>query len=113
MVDTDYGAGIALDRELDLEIDATGDIESVDGVDELEKDISFQLIRVLSDEVGLPISRKEESRIARLARITIEADPRISQVESLSADIRRGAQEIEIDASVRAGDAVEQFVFEV
>jgi len=51
MVDTDYGAGIELTQDLDLRIDSTGDISSVDGVDELEKDLAFQLIRVFTDEV--------------------------------------------------------------
>jgi len=41
MVDTDYGAGIELTQDLDLRIDSTGDISSVDGVDELEKDLAF------------------------------------------------------------------------
>lgn len=112
MVDTDYGAGIELTQDLDLKVDSTGDISSVDGVDELEKDLAFQLIRVFTDEVGGLLSPKDKSRARRLARVTINQDPRVQDVRSVDVE-RESKNTVTIDADVRAGDAVEQFVFEV
>jgi len=44
--------------------------------------------------------------------VTINQDPRVQDVRSV--DVERESQNtVTIDADVRAGDAVEQFVFEV
>ncbi len=112
MVDTDYGAGIELTQDLDLKVDSTGDISSVDGIDELEKDLAFRLFRVFTNQVGELFSAKDKSRARRSARVTINRDPRVQDV--ISVDVERVSEDtVRIDADVRAGDAVEQFVFEV
>jgi hypothetical protein len=112
VVDTEYGAGIKLTQNFDFDISPTGDIESTDGVAELEKDLAFQLTRVLNDEVGEVIGPGSASQLERLTRVALNQDARVSEVLSVQVDLERGDRAL-ISASLDAGDAVEEFVFEV
>ena len=46
------GGGIALNKDFDLEIDNTGDIKTVFGVEEVQKDLAYNITNNLQDVLG-------------------------------------------------------------
>jgi hypothetical protein len=78
---TDFGAGPKLTQDWDFEIDETGDIRSVSGLDELGKDLAFASSILLEVKRGLPQSPETNKKIESQARSIALADVRIDRVE--------------------------------
>lgn len=78
----EYGNGIGLTDKFDLIIDDAGDIASVSGSDELQKDIAFRVKRFIdpSDYQLLTTTGKEELRVD--VETVVLADRRISSAEA-------------------------------
>lgn len=96
----DLGSGIALDQELDFIVDATGDLEHASGVDEVRKDLAFNLIRELSSFEGRLQNRETEADAEIVAQRTILNDPRVAQVQYIDARFE-DPQTLAIEAQLR------------
>lgn len=81
-----FGAGIALDEDLDFSITPTGDLQTEEGTDELLKDLSFQLHFFLQQFLGQ--SPTEETKVSVLAEVE-DVVTRDVRVDSLIADESR------------------------
>lgn len=111
----EYGAGVALDRSLDFVVDHTGDIKSSFGLDELEKDLAFQMQRYLSDYLGQPVTNNLRSQVRADVSAIAAADNRIESAlkEDVSVEWNERRRKIEISMIVTANDEEQRLVFEV
>ena len=74
------GGGIALNRDFDLEIDNTGDIKTIYGIDEVKKDIVYNLNENLQDILG---QSKEESTLQEANKIIRDTVSSYSNVDGI------------------------------
>jgi hypothetical protein len=92
----DYGSGPGLDKFLDLVVGPSGDLASSSGVDELRKDLSYQLIGALryghgvdrpasltDGVVGEPIGDGLSEDISIVVSDIIEDDQRVESVPEI------------------------------
>lgn len=104
-----YGNGIELADDFDFVIDASGDIASAQGDNELQKDIAFRVKRFidLSDYDLLETTGKEELLLD--VETIVESDER---VQSTTASIveREGIGDIAVEVSA---DAIDELVTNV
>jgi len=101
------GSGIALSDDLDFMLQDNGDLLSASGIEELEKDLSVNMIFQLtfggpdgSGYLGTPLTPETESDILDLIRRTALSDERINTVKSIfvrSSPGQRNTLEIELD----------------
>lgn len=100
---TDFGSGPSLSEDLDLRVDATGDILASDGLEELEKDLSFRLLVAFENTTFgvLDPGAREDIRVT--ARGAITADPRIDTVSDISIFDTGGLDEITVGITATAG----------
>lgn len=107
---TEYGGGIFLTSELDFELNETGDIRTVRGIDELEKDIAFQTIQALDEFIGRPKTRRTksiiETRIKRIIQLEPRVDERTSEISLRYPETKPNT--IEVTVSVRTTQDEEQ-----
>lgn len=116
MPEENLGSGQYLDEDLDFEVDTTGDIRASDGQEELEKDLSFQMIISLSQFLGEPPTAEVESEIKRMAYRVAVADVRISGVNRAEIDVEWAESMKQFDVSVPVTtntDEEHELVFEV
>lgn len=85
MTEHNFGAGIGLNPNWDLEVDSTGDIATVSGREELEKDISMLAAIRLSDQLGTTFSARRDENTFKSVEMTVErllrGDPRITDIQ--------------------------------
>lgn len=87
------GKGIALQESdddprtitWDIEIGGDGDIAIAAGVDELEKDISFKVARVIDTSRGDTITRNFLARVESVVENILNRDERIREVIEITA----------------------------
>lgn len=112
----ELGSGIALDEQFDMSIDSTGDIETVQGADELQKDLSFQLAISLQDVLGETQSSSVETIVRDIVVKVANADSRVQRVDEdrLDVSIEDNGRTVQIDMMVLT-ESGEEFglVFEV
>jgi len=115
MPDEEFGAGPALDENLDFFVGPTNDLAHEDGIDELEKDLSVNMIAELTEFVGPPSTPNVRSQIAQNARLTALADERISAVNKGDVDVTINEnREISVSMTVKvSGDEEYDLVFNV
>lgn len=108
-----FGSGILLDETLDFTIDPTGDLSFESGTDELEKDLSLQMIFSLSEYTGKPPSGNVEEQVLHDARIIALADSRISSVDRERSTVTYGRDrdELQVQLLVRASGEEQELVF--
>jgi len=82
MSDNSLGSGLYLDRNFDLSISNNGDLRKEKGLEELSKDISFQLSIVLEPLLGQPDSPNFKVELKDLTREVILSDSRVDSVGS-------------------------------
>ena len=102
------GSGIALGDDLDMMLEDSGDLLATSGIEELEKDLSINMIFQLtfggpdgSGYLGRPLTQEVESDILDLIRRTALSDDRINTVRSIF--VRRSPNQrntLEIDLTV-------------
>lgn len=98
-----FGAGPKLTQNFDFEVNNTGDIETNNGLDQLEQDLGFNTRRRLQDRLGSIMTNTEKQLTENRARRVFEDDPRIQSVMDMS--IREtGTNELSIDAIVYASN---------
>lgn len=112
-----YGAGIKLDQNLDLTVSEIGDIGTVNGLDELEKDLSFQLNFTLRRFLGEKPTNNLKARVRNVTKQVVELDTRVRRFDERVSEVRfpdRRSETISITAPI-VTESGEQFelVFEV
>lgn len=109
------GSGIYLDEQLDFEISGTGDIETVSGVGELQKDLSIQMIFQLDQYRGSPPTENTREKVASDVIQLMELDTRVDSVitSRLSVTFSDDNKSIEINAPARTNDGVQDLVFNI
>ena len=111
------GKGIALQEAdndplttaWDIEIGGDGDIAIAAGVDELEKDISFKVARVIETSRGQNITRNFLARVESVVENVMNRDERIREVIEVTAvedDDEADQYNIEAEATSITGDRV-------
>lgn len=106
-----YGAGIGLDEVWSIEVDKGGDVATVDGVDELGKDLAYQSARVLHGEIGKHLTQETLRDIEIRVKRQAKADPRVESIESIEARDEDG--DVIVEMSVVAEDGEQDLVFSV
>lgn len=111
----ELGAGPALDRDFDLEINPTGDIKTVSGVADLEKDLSFQLAESLDEFVGQQSSPNTATAVRTRAERVAELDPRVEDATAPAGGVSlddRSTVEVRLQLATTTGET-QEFVFTV
>jgi hypothetical protein len=112
MPEENLGSGLYLDQSLDLGVGSTGDLRTVSGGEELQKDLAFQLIIILSDLKGQPLTPDTRAEIKSLTLDTILSDSRVDDVDRGSMVIEKPDQNsISIEAFVEALGTGQDLVF--
>jgi hypothetical protein len=112
---TSLGSGVGLDESFDFEVGSTGDLKSTEGVEELEKDLAFQMVLGLDEFIGRRPTAALPERVARRASDIAEADPRVEFVNrsALEASFSPDARQIDLKMQVKTEDGVQELIFNV
>lgn len=120
MSDDSLGSGLYLDTTFDLGVSNNGDLRNVSGLEELSKDISFQLAIVLEPLLGQPNRKNFKVELKDTTREVILSDSRVDSVgnddivvnevsDGLSSD---ATYEIIVPSVIASGEA-QELVFTV
>lgn len=110
---TDFGAGIALSQDWDFEVDATGDIETVSGEEELQKDVAFNVARRVRDVIGRRLDSATSKRIQIAVQSVLIDEVRIDEVQAVNVRQTSRHDTFEVVASAIASDDEIELVFTV
>lgn len=121
---SDYGSGLDLDENFDLEVDSTGDLAYTEGSDELTKDLSVRVAGALmygdgvdrpeniSDgvmgEVLTPGVKKDAGSVVL---DILNDDPRIDEVADIIISDERNPDKLIIEAYAETEDETQDFEF--
>ena len=110
-----FGAGPKLDENLDFEIGPTGDIEYVNGQEELEKDLAMQMVFTLQRFLGHPPSGNIDAKVIDVASKVATADVRVTRVdrERSSVEWADNRRRIIVKLVVVVGDETYDLVFNI
>lgn len=111
----EFGSGIYLDEVLDFEISPDGDIKSVAGTSELEKDLSVQMIFQLDQYRGQPPGSNITEKVADDVVTLAELDPRVRDVPSnnVSVTFSEDREQISVELTAVTIDGEQNLVFDV
>lgn len=107
-----FGSGIQLDQNNDIVISSTGDVSASSGVEELSKDIAFQLQLRVRDEIGARNTKEARTRIRSIVREILLEEPRVDSVVNIETGVS-GTDEVEVVMTVIAEDEQQQLITEV
>jgi len=110
-----FGSGPSLDQQLDFSVDVTGDILSENGIEELKKDLAFQMIINLSQYLGAGPSGNIETQVAGTAKRVALADERVSSVsdDKTIVEFSDDREELTVHLTVRTVGGESELVFNV
>jgi hypothetical protein len=77
------GGGIALNKDFDLMIDDTGDIKTITGVDEVKKDISYNITENLQEILGKPKTKESAYEAKRVCYDTVDSYANVGGIEAI------------------------------
>lgn len=110
----------------DLDTDESGDLRTVrDGEEELLKDVAFRSAINLTEDreedgdvipgvLGRPLTPTTMNRIRSTVKRTLDAEPRIQEIVSLSVrQVPSNVNAVEVDAQVTADNDIVDLVFMV
>lgn len=104
MSEEDLGGGMQLDDDWDFAIDSTGDIKTVQGVPELEKDLAFRSTVALQPYLGQPIDNTLAEKLRNILRQAMLDDERIAEVNSIEFEqVQR--DQLDVDVTVTTADS--------
>lgn len=103
-----FGSGIKLNNGFDLEVNSSGDIRTVSGSDELQKDIAYAVSAFLNDSYGGPITPETGAEIRTGVRRVMLEDPRIVRINSLSVQTINADNSIRITSTIVGDDETQQ-----
>jgi hypothetical protein len=107
----EFGGGIDLTKELDIDLNTVGDVQTISGRDELEKDVSLQSIIAVEPINGRQKTSETKTDLKRVIRDAIVADPRISEFRDISVSFIDGADEAEVVTTIVSSDEEQELVF--
>lgn len=116
MSEDNLGSGPSLDEDLDFEIDETGDIRSSSGMEELQKDLSFQMMIALSQFIGENPTPELNVEVRRKVYRVAVSDERISSVDRKKINVEwyNHSQELTVSVPVTTTEnATYEMVFGV
>lgn len=109
-----FGAGIKLDRDMDMVVDGTGDIDYESGLAELRKDLAFRTKIELDSRLGQPLNETQSQILSVKATRIIQLDPRIQSVNETIVEQNSSNNEVTISVDVTANDGTTyEFVYPV
>lgn len=116
-----FGSGIHIhgdargdEYEWDFDISESGDLRTVSGIDELQKDLAFRAAVNLEETLGGPLTPTKMNRIRSKVRQTMEDDDRISRIVSLDVSRVDGrANTIQVNTTLTTIDGRAELIFEV
>jgi hypothetical protein len=116
MSEHNLGSGQYLDETFDFEVDTTGDIRASDGIEEVEKDLSFQMAITLSQFLGEQPTQEVEAEIKRMAYRVGIADVRVANIDRTNITVNWSNDMKQFDVglplTIETGEEYE-LVFEV
>lgn len=107
------GAGVGLNRDFDFEVDTTGDLATVTELDELEKDVAFNVARTLQESIGQPVTSSTAKELQVDVRDVLIEDSRINVVGSVTIRRIQRTNTYEVVAEVTTAEGPFELVFEV
>ena len=114
MPEKNLGSGLYLDQTLDFDPSTTGDLRTVSGSEELQKDLAFQLLIVLSDYIGPPLTPGTRAEIKSRTVDTILSDIRVDSIDRGSMTVSKpNPESIRIQAFVIAEGEEQELVFNI
>ena len=112
MPEDNLGSGLYLDQNLDFDPSTTGDLRTTSGSEELQKDLAFQLLIVLDDYIGPPLTPGTRSEIKSLTVDTILSDSRVTSIDRGAMTVSKpNPESIRIEAFVTADGSNHELVF--
>lgn len=121
---SEYGNGIGLDENFDLQIDTTGDIGSSSDIFELKKDLSVRVAGALmygdgierpasvaSGAIGKPTDPGLRNDIGQAVSSILTDDERIDSVSTMSVSEANRGDEIIIETTAIIDTETEDFTF--
>lgn len=112
MPERNLGSGLYLDSDLDLGVGTTGDLRTVSGSEELQKDLAFQLLITLQEYIGPPLTPATRADIKSRTVDTILSDTRVDTLDRGSMTVTKPTPEsIRIEAVVYAGGEEQELIF--
>jgi hypothetical protein len=112
MPEKNLGSGLYLDQTLDFDPSTTGDLRTVSGSEELQKDLAFQLLIVLGDYIGPPLTPGTRAEIKSLTVDTITSDSRVDRIDRGSMQVLKpNPNSIRIQVLVIAEGDEQELVF--
>lgn len=111
---TQLGAGVKLDRQFDIDIDNTGDVDSVSGAAELEKDAAIQTSNSVRQDIGTISDEATALRLRDRVYDVLLADSRVQAVNRLNLSATgNSTEEMRVDAELSTIAGTEDLVFEL
>lgn len=108
----ELGDGFFLDQTLDFEIAPDGDLRGEKGADELSKDLAFQLIIILDDLQGQPLTPDVRGQVKSLTVDTLLSDSRVVRVDESGIRVRQiGEGTLRVAVSLTTTEGPEELVF--
>ena len=114
-----FGGGIYLTDNSDLaptwdlDVDESGDIRTVTGIDELNKDVAYATaVEIQDTAIGERLEPVVLRRIKAIVRSVFQDEERIDNILIVNAR-EAGMDTVEVVAEVRANDETIELVFEV
>lgn len=101
-----WGSGLKLTRDWDLQIDETGDLKSVFGLEELEKDLAFRTAIEIEQEIGQILTKNTLAEIRITFRQALNEDVRVNRVVNVVAE-QVDTNEVRVSATVVSDDGQE------
>ncbi len=93
--------GLDLDEQFDFTIGDSGDLSSVSGVTELQKDLSGAITAIIqSQTIGNVLDANEASKLDSFLRSRILFDDRVESIRSLTIARGQDADTITVDVRI-------------
>lgn len=111
----DFGAGPALDEHWDFSVAPSGDLKIAYDIDELQKDVAFNLATELEQYLGTALTRGDLRDVQVTTVEVLGEDPRIDTVvtvDVIQTEINRLEVTIEVNTVV-SNEPIDEFIVEV
>jgi len=111
----ELGSGVFLDEQFDFSVGPTGDLKNTSGLNELQKDLAFQMVINLSRYLGQPPSGNLPEKIAATAERVAEVDSRVKFVisEDTQVSFSEDREEITLKMTAQTRDGQQNLIFDI
>jgi len=111
----EFGSGIFLDDQFDFSVNSTGDLKTRSGLDELQKDLAFNMVINLNQYRGQPPTGNLKEKVAATAKSVAEADSRIDFVLSGQTQVSfsDNREQITLKMTAQVEDTQQSLIFDI